>query len=61
MRLSSKRAAAIVVLCSGSLIAASCGGSDDDSSGQTSYVLEDLPEDQHERDAEQERNPLWSF
>ena len=46
MRLSSKRAAAIVVLCSGSLIAASCGGSDDDSSGQTSYVLEDLPEDQ---------------
>lgn len=46
MRLSSKRAAAIVVLCSGSLIAASCGGSDDDSSGQTSYVLEDLPEDE---------------
>lgn len=46
MRLSSKRAAAIVVLCSGSLIAASCGGSDDNSSGQTSYVLEDLPEDE---------------
>ena len=46
MRLSSKRAAAVVVLCSAGLIAASCGGSDDDSSGQTSYVLEDLPEDE---------------
>ena len=46
MRLSSKRAAAVVVLCSAGLIAASCGGSDDDSRGQTSYVLEDLPEDE---------------
>lgn len=46
MRLSPKRAAAIVVLCSGSLIAASCGGSHVDSSGRTSYVLEDLPEDE---------------
>ena len=46
MRLSSNRAAAIVVLCSGGLIAASCGGGDDDSSGRTSYVLEDLTEDE---------------